>query len=555
MSESKPNISRLKLDDNVFTNKARIPNSAEAPSAVEKEGTPTPNTATTAPHSAASSGRATPAISFSPTPKTGSPHTGDPQFSGSAATPSSSVQTHLKPNGSSTSLSSQASTQSKKGHSILELKRFFGKGRTKHDQGVSPHKLRDSRPHEHKKPHFSLFGLGKKSKKSTPTNLTPAVSPHHHHHHHHDKHGSVPPHADTNNDFRKTVDNKYIDPRHLEPGKAQKDPNLVIHDPGYEGDWDPFHIFGLTANSESMPFLESGITKYGQLGKDMGSGAGGSVRMMARASDKKMFAVKEFRARRNNETPQKYAKHVTSEYALGAALHHKNIIETIDLLKEGDQYYEVMEYGPFDYFELVMGGQMSTMQINSAFKQIVNGVAYLHSMGVAHRDLKLDNCVVDQEGVVKLIDFGSAVIFKYPMSSQIHMARGIMGSDPYLAPEVFSKQPYQPQTADIWSCGIIYCCSYLRRFPWKIPQDSDVGYKRFSSNPANWDGTHPPESNSRKITGPWRLLRLLPFDVRDVIRRILTIDVNERITTNELTHTFWLQDTEEVNVLPKDMQK
>ncbi|GME82789.1 unnamed protein product [[Candida] boidinii] len=82
---------------------------------------------------------------------------------------------------------------------------------------------------------------------------------------------------------------------------------------------------------------------------------------------------------------------------------------------------------------------MSRSEINCCLKQITLGVQYLHSVGLAHRDLKLDNCVVTTDGIVKLIDFGSAVVFKYPFEDETVMAHGVVGSDPYLAPEVLTS--------------------------------------------------------------------------------------------------------------------
>lgn len=312
------------------------------------------------------------------------------------------------------------------------------------------------------------------------------------------------------------------------------------------------------AHMGAQPFLESGIAKYGKMGKVMGSGAGGNVRIMERA-DSKLFAVKEFRSRRPNESKQEYTKHVTSEFCIGATLHHPNIIETLDLVKEGSKYYEIMEYGPYDFFNCVMSGKMTRDQIGSAFKQIVDGVAYLHDMGLAHRDLKLDNCVVAQDGILKLIDFGSAVVFQYPHQTKITLAKGIVGSDPYLAPEILTKMPYDPRPCDIWSCGIIYCCLALRRFPWKIATETDQSFHMYCLNPSNVDGTAQPQvADKKQIEGPWRLLRLLPHQSRSLISRILTVDYKKRAPMPEILNDPWFKSLEVMSVLPEgfhqDMQ-
>ena len=137
-----------------------------------------------------------------------------------------------------------------------------------------------------------------------------------------------------------------------------------------------------------------------------------------------------------------------------------------------------MEFAPFDLFSVVMSGKMCRPEIYCVFRQMCNGVEYLHEMGLAHRDLKLDNCVMTNDNIVKLIDFGTATVFHYPGKSHTP-ATGIVGSDPYLAPEVLNNQPYDPRKTDVWSLAIIFLCMLLRRFPWKIPDPSDPSFKAF----------------------------------------------------------------------------
>ncbi|KAI5967326.1 HRK1 [Candida margitis] len=242
-------------------------------------------------------------------------------------------------------------------------------------------------------------------------------------------------------------------------------------------------------SSNKDPFTDDSsplVQKYGKVGKELGSGAGGSVKLITRPSDSKTFAVKEFRAKRANESLKDYTRKCTAEYCIGSTLKHPNIIKTIDILHENNRYFEIMEYAPIDFFAVVMSGEMSRTEINCCLKQIIEGVSYLHSLGLAHRDLKLDNCVLDKNGILKLIDFGSAVIFRYPYdqfggAQNVHPCHGIVGSDPYLAPEVLkSPNSYNPQPVDLWSIAIIYCCMTLKRFPWKIPNaEKDNSFKMY----------------------------------------------------------------------------
>ena len=181
-----------------------------------------------------------------------------------------------------------------------------------------------------------------------------------------------------------------------------------------------------TSVAPSVPFADDhGLeNKYGKFGKILGSGAGGSVRLLKRASDGRTFAVKQFRDRHSYETPKEYNKKITAEFCIGSTLHHGNIIETLDIVQEGGHWFEVMEYAPYDLFAIVMTGKMTREEITCCFLQIVNGVAFLHASGLAHRDLKLDNVVVNEEGIMKIIDFGSASVFKYPFENDIVLASG-----------------------------------------------------------------------------------------------------------------------------------
>lgn len=138
-----------------------------------------------------------------------------------------------------------------------------------------------------------------------------------------------------------------------------------------------------------------------------------------------------------------------------------------------------MEYAPYDLFSVVMSRNMTRHEIYCVFRQVCDGVDYLHGMGLAHRDLKLDNCVMTSENIVKIIDFGTATVFHYPGKAQV-AATGIVGSDPYLAPEVLAADSYDPRKTDVWSLGIMFMCMVLRRFPWKLPDPkNDASYRAY----------------------------------------------------------------------------
>ncbi|SAM02730.1 hypothetical protein [Absidia glauca] len=274
-------------------------------------------------------------------------------------------------------------------------------------------------------------------------------------------------------------------------------------------------------------------TRYGTWGRYIGKGAGGSVRLIRRASDHKTFAVKQFRKRMAQESEKDYVKKVTAEFCIGSALHHPNVIETLDLIQEDAHFYEIMEYAPNDLFNVVMSGMMSREELACCWRQLLQGVSYIHGMGIAHRDLKLDNLVLDPYGVLKIIDFGCATVFRSPFASSsdggpqqsVTLSKGIFGSDPYIAPEQYTQPSYDPCLADIWSCAIIFICMTIRRFPWRLPRPSDPSFLAFSTQPQQ----------------AFRLLKLLPREARPVIAAMLELHSKRRIHLDQILLDSWVQ--------------
>ncbi|KAF9084697.1 hypothetical protein BGX29_002416 [Mortierella sp. GBA35] len=270
--------------------------------------------------------------------------------------------------------------------------------------------------------------------------------------------------------------------------------------------------------------------KYGKMGKVIGSGAGGTVRLITRETDHKTFAIKQFRKRKATESERTYVKKITSEYCLGSTLHHPNVIETLDIIQENENFYEIMEFAKYELFSSVMSGAMVRDEIACCFKGIVDGVAYLHEMGVAHRDLKLDNCVMNERGIVKIIDFGCSMVYQLPFEKQIQMAKGVSGSDPYIAPEVFTTEEHDPRLADVWSLGIIFVCMTLCRFPWKLAKnDVDPSFEAYS----NASGA-----------GKARLLKLMPREARPILGRMLEVDPAKRVLMSEVLEDSWVKSIE-----------
>ncbi|CCH58920.1 hypothetical protein TBLA_0B00770 [Henningerozyma blattae CBS 6284] len=309
------------------------------------------------------------------------------------------------------------------------------------------------------------------------------------------------------------------------------------------------------------------------------SGSSGVVNIMRHTKNNQLFAIKKFKPIFEKESIKGYWKKISTEYCIGTTLTHPNIIKTLEiLLVDNKHFYQIMEYCQYDLFTIVSKMQMSYQEICCCFKQILKGVQYMHDTGMSHLDLKLDNCVMTATGVVKLIDFGTTTIFKYPFSNQIFQSTGIVGSDPYLPPEVFLFNRYDPRPVDVWSLGIIFFCMVVKRFPWKIPILVDESFRLFclgrDSNSLSQiicqvpDPDEPsPSINSLKQytseyiatllneppnIGPSRILRALPKESHSVIGSMIEIPPAYRATVTEILNSNWITSIQECTVTKDD---
>ncbi|ORY00508.1 kinase-like protein [Basidiobolus meristosporus CBS 931.73] len=225
------------------------------------------------------------------------------------------------------------------------------------------------------------------------------------------------------------------------------------------------------------------LTKYGRLdGPILGKGAWGIVKTIQRRSDGKLFAVKQFRSRDSNETARNYAKTILAEYTIASLLHHQYIIETLDFIVQDGRYYQIMEYCPTDLFS-AMKTRKNTLtpeKIDTWFKQVVSAVAYMHKIGVVHRDIKGENILLDSQDKAKLIDFGLADVYKTAFEATPRPSKGKSGSCPYIAPEVhINSKSYDGRKVDSWSLGILYLTIQLGVFPWQSAVPTDPNYSGY----------------------------------------------------------------------------
>ncbi|KAH9982082.1 kinase-like domain-containing protein [Lactifluus volemus] len=288
------------------------------------------------------------------------------------------------------------------------------------------------------------------------------------------------------------------------------------------------------------------LQKYGTCERvAIGKGATSVVRLAHKwdRSEEKLYAVKEFRKRRKNESEKEYVKKLTAEFCISSTLHHINIVETVDLVQDENQHWcEVMEFCPGgDLYAAIKRGHMSPSEIECCFRQILQGLSYLHSQGVAHRDIKPENIFFSNKGHLKIGDYGASTVYRLPWEATVHMSSGLCGSEPYIAPEQFLGKPYDARLVDIWAVAIVYYCLHFQELPWRVAQTSDGLYAAYASACANpQQSATPPTINN-----------LNPRACRTLIRRMLEPDPKQRAMIEECMSHPWIQTIEVCHMVSK----
>lgn len=277
--------------------------------------------------------------------------------------------------------------------------------------------------------------------------------------------------------------------------------------------------------------------KYHFLGsKIIGKGASGVVRLAtANGSEAKKFAVKELRRKRKQESCTEYLMKLINEFRIAIQMDHQNVVHTLDFVMIGDKWFEVMEYCVGgDLFAAIQRGSMTQDEIDCCFKQMVQGVRYLHDRGVSHRDLKPENMLIDAQGNIKITDFGVSETFYdntpsvEPLKANeraIHKLKGLCGSCPYIAPEEFTSEEYDGRLVDVWSLGIIYYVMVFRGVPWEMAHPKNELFQQFLTS--GFDGFEP--------------FSRLSSRTRHILRRILEPNPAERATIEEICADDWFQ--------------
>lgn len=252
--------------------------------------------------------------------------------------------------------------------------------------------------------------------------------------------------------------------------------------------------------------------------RNLGAGNFGVAKLVRDKVTGELYAVKFI------ERGKKIDEHVQREIMNHRSLKHPNIIRFNEVLLTPTHLGIVMEYASGgELFERICNaGRFSEDEGRFFFQQLVSGVSYCHSMQICHRDLKLENTLLDGSSPprLKICDFG------YSKSSVLHsQPKSTVGTPAYIAPEVLSRKEYDGKVADVWSCGVTLYVMLVGAYPFEDPDD--------------------PRNFKKTITRILSVQYSIPDYVRiskeckHLLSRIFVANPEERITMAEIKSHAW----------------
>ena len=231
---------------------------------------------------------------------------------------------------------------------------------------------------------------------------------------------------------------------------------------------------------------------------------------------------------------------------------HPHVIQYFPIKYYHEEFYAIlMEYIHYgDFFDIVTSGMLnSEILVRTYFHQLIKGLEYIHSLGIAHLDLKLDNLMLDSNFKLKIIDFDHA----QSITDEILTSTGTKG---YRAPEVVEKNCKDFVAADMFSVGVILYTFRAKEFPFSEGLDQiEPNLESYSSfikrKEQFWDWKN--YGKTEKF--------LFSKDLVELIDGLLVNDPKKRLTINEVKKSKWYQgpvfsdDLLKVGMKPKIVKK
>jgi serine/threonine protein kinase len=215
--------------------------------------------------------------------------------------------------------------------------------------------------------------------------------------------------------------------------------------------------------------------------EELGRGGMGKVYKVVDSELKESIALKLLNPEVASD--QTTVERFRNELKFARKITHKNVCRMYDLNKEKENYYITMEYMPGEDLKssLRKVGKLSVGKVMFIAKQVCEGLAEAHRLGVVHRDLKPQNIMIDKEGNAHILDFGIARSIK---AKGVTVTGMMIGTPDYMSPEQVEGRDID-QRSDIYSLGVILYEMLTGRLPFEGDTPLSIAVKQKTEKPQN----------------------------------------------------------------------
>ena len=219
---------------------------------------------------------------------------------------------------------------------------------------------------------------------------------------------------------------------------------------------------------QNKKYPESTINYY-LYGRQIGHGAFGQVNLALHIGSGRLVAIKIF-AKKNLKNTRSREKILTEIETL-SNFHHPFINQILDNFETDTHIFIVMEYVCGDLLGFIRKrSKLSESVSKIIFKQLIEGLKYIHKKHFVHRDIKLDNILIDLTNTIKICDFGVSKYFE----DKNEIMFDHCGTPAYIAPEIFDHSGYKGPACDVWSAGVTLYYMLAGEQPFKAGSISEL---------------------------------------------------------------------------------
>ena len=265
------------------------------------------------------------------------------------------------------------------------------------------------------------------------------------------------------------------------------------------------------------------LEKY-DIGEIIGKGSYATVKICTNKETKEKYAMKIYDKIKIDDSFRQNC--IKTEIDILKKINHKNIVKIIEDINTSYEIIIIQEFfqgfSLKDYYnkEIKEENTISDEKLEifkKIFKQIFEAMNYIHKKHISHRDIKMENILMNDNYEIKIIDFG------FGLYDPLHQLQNFFcGTPKYMAPELLNGTGYYGEKIDLWSLGVLVYKIYCNDYPFKGRTEKDL-YKSIKK-------------------GIYKISENIPDCVKNIISNLIVIDPKLRINCENVLNSSWLKD-------------